>query len=121
MKKVEIVLKRGYVYEIMLRFESNIAEPQRKMGVCLQDQEICEEWDHCNFARSHSFKDNKRPLLHSWNVFVSPEESQSEFGIKIICNEIYSVEKNNILREAYKLPHEKIKEMDRKLLVALGL
>jgi hypothetical protein len=115
-----LVLKRGWVYEILLRFEATYTEQQRKRGVCLQDDELCSAWNHANFARTHSFKDNKQPLLFPWDVFVPPSDSKTEFGIKIICNEIWNVEKKNIIRELYRLKDDKIKELDRKLVIALG-
>ena len=93
MQLKQLVFKRGWVYEVFLRFEETYTEQQKKMAVCLQEDEMCSAWTHVNFARTHSFKDNKKPLLFSWDVFVSPEDSDSEFGIKIVCNEIWSVDK----------------------------
>jgi len=92
-----------------------------KCGVCLQGDDLSSKWDCVTFARTHSFKDNNQPKVFEWDVFVSPGESRSQFGIKIVCKEIHVVEKSRIISPIYKLPDRKIAEMDRKLFWAIGL
>ena len=109
------------MYEFLVRFEDDPTKEVKKLGVCLQDDAICKGWDTVMFARTHSFKDAKYPTMCEWDVFVSPSDSRSTYGIKIICNQLYPIKKSKVLRILYQLQPVKVVEMDRRLWWAVGL
>ncbi|MGA9363206.1 MAG: hypothetical protein WBW16_02445 [Bacteroidota bacterium] len=117
----EITFKRGWVYEFLIRFEPDYQNERKKFGVCLQDDKIAKDWDAIMFARTHSYKDAKLPVHYEWDVYVSPQDSNSEFGVKIVCNELLRIKKSKVCRMVYELPRRKVEEMNAKLWWALGM
>lgn len=117
----QLLLERGTVYEILMRFEVKPLEEIKKMGVCLQDQEICSNWEQVNFVKTHAFKDNSKPRVLEWDIWIDPQTSRSDFGVKVICSQIFSIRKEKILKPIYRLPPQKIEELNAKILWGIGL
>lgn len=55
------------------------------------------------------------------NVVLTPEESHTATGAKVLCNQIHTLFKTQIKRAAYRLSETKMQEINDKLLIGVGI
>jgi mRNA-degrading endonuclease toxin of MazEF toxin-antitoxin module len=60
-------------------------------------------------------------LDYPWQVILSPEESQTEHGTIIICNQIHTIPKENIRGHKYTLSDATMEEVNEKLMLGIGV
>ena len=112
---------RGAVYLVnFLRYEAPRKEVP-KYAVCLQQGKIVTSRDTFTAVIMNSCKDNKEPRLPPWSVYVSPGDSQTEFGAVVNCSEIHTIPKDDIIDQAYTLPANILERIDRALAFGIGL
>ena len=58
---------------------------------------------------------------YPWDVLLSPEESKSPSGVRVILSELHVVMKEWVIEHAYDLRPETMRAVDKALLIALGL
>lgn len=59
--------------------------------------------------------------LYPWDVFVSEEECGHPGGVRVMCDHIHTIPKDDILDLAYKLSDVTMEEIDQKLLLGVGI
>ncbi len=113
-----IFCKRGSVFVIQFTPPNDPTKPIEKLVVCLQEGKIVESSDDFVAVLTTT---RKLDSIYPWDVFVSPEESHSVEGIKVQCNKIHTLSKSCIKEHAYDLSDSTMKEIDRKLLLGIGI
>jgi len=116
-----IPLRRGDVWEAWIpRPDKPQEAPMRKHCVILQD-----ERDRL-FRNSPTvvvavITTNHVERLFPTDVYLPPEECQNGGGAKIILNQFHTIPKSSLIRYRYSLFRGTIPEVDRKILVGIGI
>lgn len=66
-------------------------------------------------------KNNDKPRVYPWSVYVSPSESHTEFGIITECSQIYTVPKVDVIEYAYNLSPDTMRKVDQALQFGIGV
>ena len=111
---------RGAVFIIEItpydpnRPENNIP----KYALNLQEGKVVENADTfvCLLLTTEKSKLKKK---YPWDVFLTPQESKTQEGAKICCNQVYTIKKDCIKDYAYTLSEPTMKEVDEKLILGL--
>jgi len=110
---------RGGVY--LVRFTPP-GEPSRileKYFVCLQEGKLFERAPDFVGVRMTTFKEGQKRKLFPTDVFLTPEESHTEFGAKVICAWLHTIPKDNVIDYAYSLTEATMREIEERLIIAL--
>ena len=58
--------------------------------------------------------------IYATDVLLSPEESHTEKGAKVICNQIHTISKKFIIEYKYSLTKETMDVIDERLALGIG-
>lgn len=116
-----IFFKRGCVYLVEFIPPDDPQNPIEKFVLCLQEGKIVDNANSFVGVILTSIKKDKEPKAYPWQVILSPEESRTEGGAIIICNQIHTIPKDWVIEYKYSLSDATMKEVDQKLLLSVGI
>ena len=58
--------------------------------------------------------------LYPTDILLSPEESKTKYGAKVLCNQIHTIDNKQILDLKYHLSLPTMREINKKLLLGIG-
>ncbi len=112
-------LVRGQVYIVRFNPPDNPAMTIKKYCVNLQEGSIVNN-SPTFVAVNITTKDLESD--YAWDVFLSPEESGTPSGAKVICSQIHTHLKAQIIKAApYSLSQIRMEELNKKLLLGVGI
>ena len=113
--------KRGDVYVVDFPLPDALGKTITKFMVNLQEGSII---DYTSTMVGQIITTLKSPdplKLYPTDVLLSPEESKTKYGAKVLCNQIHTIDKRQILDIKYRLSLPTMREIDKKLLLGIGL
>lgn len=113
--------RRGDVYLIQFPLPDQPGETITKYAVNLQEGRIIAKSPTMVCVMITTFKSADRGRLYPTDVVLSPEESATRYGAKVICNQIHTVAKSMIIDFKYRLSPEMMREIDERLLLGVGI
>jgi len=114
--------KRGIVFEIWHPPDdpSRKEEKIKKYVLNLQEGIIVENRDFfCGLLMTTGKAKLEKPL--PWDVVVSKEESGTEYGVVILCDLAWTIKKSNIIKPAYEVSVQTMRDVDHRLYYSLCL
>lgn len=114
-----LFFRRGAVY--LVRFTPP-GEPSRvleKYFVCLQEGRLFERAPDFVGVRITTLREHETRKAYPTHVFLTPEESHTQFGAKVICEWIHTIPKADVIDYAYSLTEATMREIEERLLIAL--
>jgi mRNA-degrading endonuclease toxin of MazEF toxin-antitoxin module len=114
-----ILWKRGAVYRFEFRPPSEPNRVLEKYVVCLQEGKLFEQAEDFVGVLITSLKEHERRKKYPTDVFLTPEESHTEFGAKVICAWIHTIPKSSVTDYAYSLTEATMREIEDRLIIAL--
>jgi mRNA-degrading endonuclease toxin of MazEF toxin-antitoxin module len=115
-----IFFKRGCVYLVRFHPPDDPHHLREKYVLCLQEGKIVDNANSFVGLILTSIKKDKKPKLYPWQVILSPEESRTENGAIIICNQIHTIPKDRVLEYRYSLSDATMREVDQKVMLGIG-
>lgn len=112
---------RGSVYIVQFTPPGDPTVILHKYFVCLQEGRLFERADDFVAVRITSLRQDDTRKTYPTHVFLTPEESETEFGAKVICEWIHTIPKASVTDYAYTLTESTMREIEERLLIALGL
>jgi mRNA-degrading endonuclease toxin of MazEF toxin-antitoxin module len=116
-----LFFKRGAVYLVEFVPPDEPSKPIQKFALCLQEGKIVDFANSFVAVILTTIKENKEVKDYPWQVILSPEESQTEHGAIIICNQIHTIPKENIRGHKYTLSDATMEEVNEKLMLGIGV
>ena len=116
-----IFFKRGCVYLVKFVPPDDPQNPIEKFVLCLQEGKIVDKANSFVGVIVTSVKKDKKPKSYPWQVILSPVESRTEEGAIIICHQIHTIAKDNVIEYKYTLSDATMKEVDQKLMLGVGI
>jgi mRNA-degrading endonuclease toxin of MazEF toxin-antitoxin module len=113
--------KRGDVYVVDFPLPDALGKTITKFMVNLQEGSII---DYTSTMVGQIITTLKSPdplKLYPTDVLLSPEESKTKYGAKVLCNQIHTIDKKQILDIKYHFSLPTMREIDKKLLLGIGL
>lgn len=113
---------RGSVYRI--NFPSD--DPKRntiieKLCLCLQQGSIINHRPSILGALTTTCKNNDKPRTYPWNVYVSPAESHTDYGVLIDLSQLYTIAKSEVLEYVYALDPSTMDKVNQALQFGTGV
>lgn len=112
---------RGSVYKVRFIPPSDPTRTLEKYFVCLQEGRLFERASEFVGVRITSLREHDTRRKYPTHVFLTPQESHTEFGAKVICEWIHTLRKDDVIEYAYGLTGATMREIEERLLVALGM
>ncbi len=112
---------RGSVYKVRFIPPGEPTRILEKYFVCLQEGRLFERATEFVGVRITSLKEDERRKRYPTHVFLTPKESHAKFGAKVICEWIHTIPKDNVIEYAYTLTEATMREIEERLLIALGM
>lgn len=112
---------RGCVYLVEFHPPNQPGVTLQKYFVCLQEGRLFERATEFVGVRITSLKENEARRKYPTHVFLSPEESNTDYGAKVICEWIHTLPKQDVIDYAYTLSDATMREINERLLIALGM
>lgn len=111
-------LKRGDVYIAKFNPPDDPKQVIDKYVVVLQEGMIVE-----NSATVVCVNLTTRHLddVYPWDVLIDPGESRSVAGAKVICSQLHSIPKDNLMNYKYSLRPETMNAVNQGLLLGTGI
>ena len=113
--------RRGDVYLIQFPLPDQPGKTITKYAVNLQEWRIIAQSPTMVCVMITTFKSADRGKLYPTDVVLSPAESGTKYGAKVICNQIHTVTKTMIVDFKYRLSPETMREIDERLLLGVGI
>lgn len=113
--------KRGDVYLVQFPLPDQPGKTIEKFAVNLQEGVIVDRTPSFVCVLITTLKGPTPTRLYPTDVLLSPRESQTQYGAKVICNQIHTVHKSRILAHKYTLSAETMHKIDGRLLMGIGL
>jgi mRNA-degrading endonuclease toxin of MazEF toxin-antitoxin module len=113
--------KRGDVYLIRFPLPDQPDKAIDKFAVNLQEGAIVDRAPSFVCVLITTLKGPTSTHLYPADVLLTPDESQTDYGAKVICNQIHTVHKSRILAHKYTLSAEAMHKIDGRLLMGIGL
>lgn len=122
MAPTPLLFLRGRVYRI--KFSSD--DPTRpntieKYCLCLQQGSIIQNRHFFVGVLLTTCKNNDKPRMYQWKVYVSPTESLTEFGVLIDCSQIYTIPTADVIDSAYGLEVGTMEKVNQALQFGIGV
>ena len=111
-------LVRGQVYRVEFHPPDNPSETREKYCVNLQEGSIV---DNSPTFVGVNITTKRLESSYDTDVFLSPEESNTPNGAKVMCNQIHTYFKTQIKAAPYSLSQIRIEELNEKLLLGVGI
>ncbi len=111
-------LVRGQVYVVRFNPPDDPARTIKKYCVNLQKGSIV---DNSPTFVAVNITTRNLERIYDCDVFLSPEESGTSDGAKVICSQIYTHIKAQIQAAPYRLSQARMEELDKKLLLGVGI
>ena len=112
---------RGSVYKVRFIPPGEPTRTLEKYFVCLQEGKLFERATEFVGVRITSLKKHDRRKRYPTHVFLTPQESHTPFGAKVICEWIHTIPKDSVIKYAYMLTEATMREIEDRLLIALGM
>jgi len=113
--------KRGDVYLIRFSLPDQPDKAIEKFAINLQEGAIVNRAPAFVCVLITTLKSPTPTRLYPTDVLLTPQESQTDYGAKVICNQIHTVHKSRILAHKYTLSAETMHKIDGRLLMGIGL
>ncbi len=111
-------LVREQVYSVEFHPPDNPSETREKYCVNLQEGSIV---DNSPTFVGVNITTKRLESSYDTDVFLSPEESNTPNGAKVMCNQIHTYFKTQIKAAPYSLSQIRIEELNEKLLLGVGI
>lgn len=115
------LFKRGDVYLIQFPLPDVLGQTIEKFMVNLQEGSIIDYSPTMVGIIITTLKDPNPPKLYPTDVLLTAQESKTQFGAKVLCNQIHTISKQRIVDFKYKLSLETMQKIDKKLLLGIGI
>ena len=112
---------RGAVFLVKFVPPDQPSQPIHKFVLCLQEGRIVENTNSFVAVVITTIKENRETKDYPWQVILSPQESRTEHGAIIICNQIHTIPKDSVVEHKYTLSEATMKEVDAKLMLGIGI
>lgn len=112
---------RGSVYRVRFTPPGQPTGALEKYFVCLQEGRLFDRADDFVGVRITSLRENEARKAYPTDVFLTREESHTQFGAKVVCAWIHTIPKKDVIGYAYQLTNATMREIDERLLIALGM
>ena len=112
--------KRGDVYLVDFPLPDALGKTITKFMVNLQEGSIIDYTSTMVGLIITTLKAPSPPKLYPTDVLLNPEESKTKYGAKVLCNQIHTIDKKQILDFKYHLSLPTLREIDKKLLLGIG-
>ena len=112
---------RGDVYLVEFPLPDVLGQTIPKYMVNLQEGSIIDYSPTMVGLIITTLKTPAQPKLYPTDILLSPEESKTVFGARVICNQIHTINKKQILELKYHLSPTTMREIDKRLLLGIGL
>ncbi len=113
--------KRGEVYLVNYPLPDVLGQTIQKFMVNLQEGSIIDYSPTMVGVVITTLKDSTPPKLYPTEVLLTPQESKTQYGAKILCNQIHTISKQRIIDLKYTLSLETMQKIDKKLLLGIGI
>ncbi|MCI0698732.1 type II toxin-antitoxin system PemK/MazF family toxin [candidate division KSB1 bacterium] len=113
--------KRGDVYLINFPLPDVIGQTIHKFMVNLQEGKIIDHSRTMVGVIITTLKDSTPPTLYPTDVLLTPQESKTQYGAKVICNQIHTIDKSQIIDFKYNLSLATMQEINKKPLLGIGI
>jgi mRNA-degrading endonuclease toxin of MazEF toxin-antitoxin module len=113
--------KRGNVYLVNYPLPDVLGQTIPKFMVNLQEGSIIEYSPTMVGVIITTLKDSMPPKLYPTEVLLTAQESKTQYGAKVLCNQIHTISKQRIVDFKYKLSLETMQRIDKKLLLGIGI
>lgn len=110
---------RGGVYKVRFTPPGEPSRVLEKYFVCLQEGRLFQRATEFVGVRITTLREQERRKAYPTHVFLTPEESHTQFGAKVICEWIHTIPKANVIDYAYSLTEATMQEIEERLLIAL--
>lgn len=122
MSPTPLLFVRGSVY--LIKFPSD--DPTRnpiieKFCLCLLQGSIIHNRPFFTGVLLTTCKNNDKPRLYPWSVYLSPAESRTEFGVLIDCSQIHTIPKVDTIEYRYALNPSTLEKVDQALQFGIGV
>lgn len=114
-----IFFRRGGVYKVRFTPPNEPSRVLEKYFVCLQEGRLFQPATEFVGVRITTLRERERRRKYPTHVFLTPEESQTQFGAKVICEWIHTIAKDNVIDYAYSLTEATMRDIDDRLIIAL--
>lgn len=108
--------KRGDVYLVQFPLPDMIGKTITKYMVNLQEGSIIEFSPTMVGVIITTLKSTSPPKLYPTDVLLTPQESQTKYGAKVLCNQIHTINKQQKIDLKYELSAATMREIDKRLL-----
>ncbi len=112
--------QRGSVYVVKFPSDQYPGELINKYALSLQEGEILKNRRTFVGILLTTCKSNEPPRIRPWNVYVSPAESHTEFGVIVDCGQVYTFRMADVIDYAYTLEAGTMEKVDRALAYGVG-
>lgn len=113
--------ERGDVYLINFPLPDAPGQTIPKFIVNLQEGRIIDQSPTMVGVIITTLKDPTPPKLYPSDVLLTAQESKTQYGAKVICNQIHTIHKSQIMDLKYKLSAPTMREIDKRLLLGIGM
>ncbi len=115
------LFQRGDVYLVHFPLPDATEQMITKFMVNLQEGSIISSSPTMVGVIITTLKGSTPPRLYPTDVLLTAQESHTPFGAKVICNQIHTITKQNIIDFKYKLSPATMREIDKRLLLGVGI
>lgn len=113
--------KRGNVYLVNYPLPDALGQTIPKFMVNLQEGSIIEYSPTMVGVIITTLKESTPPKLYPTEVLLTAQESKTQYGAKVLCNQIHTISKQRIIDFKYKLSLETMQRINKKLLLGIGM
>lgn len=118
---VPLFYLRGSVYLIKFIGFADPSKEINKFAICLQQGSIVEKRRRFVGIITTSCKDINAPKELPWNVYITPTESHSDFGVIANCAELFTILTSDVISgPKYSLSQETMQKIDEALQFGVG-
>jgi mRNA-degrading endonuclease toxin of MazEF toxin-antitoxin module len=110
---------RGCVYRVRFTPPGQPTGALEKYFVCLQEGRLFHRADDFVGVRITSLRENEARKPYPTDVYLTPQESHTQFGANVVCAWIHTIPKKDVIEYAYQLTNATMQEIDERLLIAL--
>jgi len=113
--------KRGDVYLVNFPLPDVLGQTIPKFMLNLQEGKIIDHSSTMVGVIITTLKNPSSPNLYPADVLLTPLESKTQYGAKVLCNQIHTIDKSQIIDFKYKLSITTMQEVNKRLFLGIGI
>lgn len=122
MSPTPLLFVRGSIYRINFPSDDPKRDPIiEKYCLCLQQGSIINHRPSFLGVLATTCKNNDKPRIYPWSVYVSPTVSKTDFGTLIDLCQLYTILKSDVLGYAYALDSQTMEKVNQALQFGIGV